>query len=299
MKNKVVVRISGGLGNQLFRYAAAWSLAQRTGRALYFDLTDFLVFAGGRKYQMGHFAGPAATPHWGWISSTLYLQALIVYKRVNARWFPTLLRWLKVLRLEESSPWICAPAFFEEATSGSKKTLYVDGNCQHLAYLTDEEGIRRELRFAEPPCERNHALFDRVSQGPTVSVHVRRSDYLLIAGSPVLTTAYYERAAALIRSRELSPQWVIFSDDIPWCRANLGFLAGALFVEGNDAEPWEDLRLMATCKHHIIANSSFSWWGAYLGRDTGGMTVAPEKWFGDVPIRTCLLKEGWLTAPSF
>ena len=229
----------------------------------------------------------------------LYLFAYVVYKRVNARWFPTLLRWLKVLRLEEDSPWVCVPAFFDGVAAASKQTLYVDGNCQHLAYLTDEEGIRRELRFAEPPCARNRALFDRVLQGPTVSVHVRRSDYLLIAGSPVLKTAYYESAAALVCAREPSPQWVIFSDDIPWCRENLGFLKGALFVEGNDAEPWEDLRLMAACRHHIIANSSFSWWGAYLGRDTAGVTVAQEKWFGNVPIGSCLLKEGWLTAPSF
>ena len=299
MKKKVVVRISGGLGNQLFRYAAAWSLAQRTGRDLCFDLTDFFVFVGGRKYQMTHFSGPASTPHWEWRLSGLYLLAYIVYKRIAPHLFPKLLGWLRVTRLEEKSPWVLMPSFFSDELAAKAETLYVDGNCQHLGYLTDEGRIREQLRFSEPPCERNRSLFERLSAQPSVSVHVRRSDYLQLTGSPVLGLAYYEQAMKVICACEPMPLWVVFSDDIPWCREHLSFLDGAVFVDGNDAEPWEDLRLMATCKHHIIANSSFSWWGAYLCRDPSGMTVAPEKWFKGVTTSACLLKKGWIALPSF
>ena len=179
------------------------------------------------------------------------------------------------------------------------ETLYMDGNCQHLGYFADEKRIRELLSFSEPPRERNRSLFSQVSTQPSVSVHIRRGDYLQLAGSPVLDVAYYEQAMRIVVEREPNPLWVIFSDDISWCRAHLPFLDGAVFVEGNTAEPWEDLRLMAACKHHIIANSSFSWWGAYLGRDPQGVTVLPDKWFDGVTTSACLLKDGWLTVPSF
>ena len=297
-KGQVVVRISGGLGNQMFRHAAALALAERTGRSLYYDLTDFLIFHG-RKYQMRHFAGPSQTPPWGWLRSGAYLLAYIVYKRISARLFPALLRVLNVLRLEEKSPWAFEPEFRDPATGASKRVLYVDGNCQHLAYLPEEAAARREFQFVNPPLERNRSAFERFGETASVSVHIRRSDYLVTPGCSVLGLAYYQKAAELIRAREPSPLWVVFSDDIPWCRAHFGFLENAVFVEGNDQEPWEDLRLMSACKHHIIANSTFSWWGAYLGRDPKGVSVSPEYWFEGVPTASCLLKEGWLTAPSF
>jgi len=297
-KGQVVVRISGGLGNQMFRHAAALALAERTNRSLYYDLTDFLIFHG-RKYQMRHFAGPSRTPHWGWLRSGAYLLAYIVYKRVNARLFPALLRALNVLRLEEKSPWAFEPAFRDPATGASKRVLYVEGNCQHLSYLPDETTVRREFQFSDQPRTRNLRLLMRVEQAASVSVHVRRSDYLVTPGCSVLSLDYYRRSSEMIRTRERAPLWIVFSDDIPWCRAHFGFLESAVFVEGNDLEPWEDLRLMSACKHHIIANSSFSWWGAYLGRDRDGITVVPEYWFENVPTASCLLKEGWFTMPSF
>lgn len=298
MKRKeVVVRISGGLGNQMFRHVAALGLARQTGRALSYDLTDFLIFHG-RAYQMQEFEGPSRVPHWGRVRSALYLVAYMVYKRVSARLFPVLLRLLNVYRFDEVSPWKAEPAFFDPAVRSSGRTLYVDGNCQHLMYFPDEQIVRDEFRFAHPPRERNRALLEHCGTGETVSVHVRRSDYLTLSNS-VLSFDYYLRAVELVRARVPSARWVVFSDDTPWCREQFGFLGDAVYVEGNEDEPWEDLRLMAACKHHIIANSTFSWWGAYLGRDPAGVTVAPENWFEGLPTASCLLKDGWLTAPSF
>lgn len=297
-KGQVVVRISGGLGNQMFRHAAALSLAQRTGRTLVYDLTDFLIFHG-RAYQMRQFAGPSRTPHWGALNSGLYLLAYVVYKRVSARLFPVLLRAMNVLRLEEKSPWLFERAFADPAIGESKQILYVDGNCQHLDYLPDDATLRREFQFSNPPRERNLRWLTRIEQAASVSVHIRRSDYLVTPGCSVLGLDYYRRAAELVRAREPSPLWVVFSDDIAWCRQNLGLEGETLFVEGNEAEPWEDLRLMAACRHHVIANSTFSWWGACLGRVPDGVTVAPEMWLENIPTASCLLRAGWGTAPSF
>lgn len=296
-QNNVVVRISGGLGNQMFRHIAAFTLAQQTGRLLLYDLSDFLIFHN-RTYQMREFAGPSRVPHWAWPKSAMYLAAYGLYRRVGARMFPALLRGLNVHRVAETSPWKAEPDFFDPSTRASRRVLYVDGNCQHLDYLPDEETVRNEFTFVNPPKERSRLLHERLEQTESVSVHIRRSDYLSVSNA-VLGLNYYVLAAELIRARVTSPQWVVFSDDIPWCRAQFGFLENAVFVEGNGEEPCEDLRLMIACKHHIIANSTFSWWGAYLGRDATGVTVVPEYWFEGVPTRSCLLKNGWDTAPSF
>jgi hypothetical protein len=296
--NKVVVRISGGLGNQLFRHAAAFALAERTGRSLYYDLSDFLIFHG-RKYQMNEFAGPSKIPIWSFSSRMAYQIAYFCYKKVSPELFPLMLRFLNVLRFNEESPWKLDMACFDPALVKTPRVLYLDGNCQHIDYLPDESIVRREFAFVNPPRDRNRAWLSQFQGIPSVSVHVRRTDYLSSGTDAVLSPDYYRRAADQIRACVSRPFWVIFSDDVMWCRNHLAFLEGAVFVDGNQYEPWEDLRLMTVCQHHIIANSTFSWWGAYLGHDSAGLTVAPENWFQNLRTATCLLKEGWQTVPSF
>lgn len=294
----VVGRISGGLGNQLFRHAASLALARRTNRALRYDLSDYLVFRG-RQCQVRQFDGPARIARWNLIATLLFQLAYAVDRKVSARLAERMLRLQGVHRFRETSPWSLDRTCLDPDTGRASRTLYLDGNCQHLGYLPDDETLRREFALRDPPCPENRVWMDLCLQGDTVAVHVRRGDYLGLSGSPVLGIAYYEQAAARIREQVADPRWLVFSDDIPWCRIMLPFLRDARFVSGNQERPWEDLRLMAACRHHIIANSTFSWWGAALGRDSGGVTIAPEQWFAGVATAGCLLKPGWLTAPSF
>jgi len=296
--NKVVVRISGGLGNQLFRHAAALALAERTGRSLYYDLSDFLIFRG-RKYQMNEFAGPSGVPLWSWSERMAYQVAYCMYKKIRPSLFPSLLRFLNVLRFNEESPWKVDQACFDPSLGKTRRVLYLDGNCQHIDYLPDESIIRREFAFVNPPRERNRVWMSQFVGKPSVAVHVRRTDYLSLGTDAVLSPNYYRQAADQLRACVSRPVWVIFSDDVMWCRNHLAFLEDAVFVDGNDDEPWEDLRLMTVCQHHIIANSTFSWWGAYLGQDYAGLTIAPEHWFPNLRTATCLLRKGWQTVPSF
>jgi hypothetical protein len=297
---KVVARITGGLGNQMFGYAVALAIARRTGRELYFDLTDFVVFFSGRKYQLKPFAGPSKVPHWSRLRSTLYLLAWIVNKRVSGRVFPFLLRAMKLRLVSSERIFEFDDLFLDDRLGHCVETLYLQGVYGHVPYIPDEDTLRDRFRFVQSPVGRNRAYSEQFERSPSVSVHIRRSDYLSVDnGNIVLDAEYYQKAFRVMSLVEPSPLWVIFSDDIPWCRTQFGFLQGAIYVDGNEGEPWEDLRLMASCKHHIIANSTFSWWGAYLGRDRSGTTLYPEYWFPTLRTIPTMVKEGWVAVPSF
>jgi len=137
------------------------------------------------------------------------------------------------------------------------------------------------LRLREPATGNNQSLLEQIDAAPvSVSLHVRRGDYTLAAeGNIALPLDYYHRAIDLIRQRFDDPVFFIFSDDIEFARKNLPAGMRQVFVEGNDdLSSHEDLRLMAACQHHIIANSSFSWWGAWLNPSSEKVVVAPRHW---------------------
>ncbi len=117
-------------------------------------------------------------------------------------------------------------------------------------------------------------------QGQPVSLHMRRGDYTLaIEGNRTLPMSFYTRAIAHMRERLTTPVFFIFSDDIAFARAHLPADLAAVFVDHNDdLSSHEDLRLMAACHHHIIANSSFSWWGAWLNPRSDRIVFAPRNW---------------------
>lgn len=125
---------------------------------------------------------------------------------------------------------------------------------------------------------RNLEMLQQINKTPgAVSLHIRRGDYLTINGAPVLPLSYYQEAIQKIRERIDRP--VFFSDDIRWAESTFRDGGNFVFVDINGADAGqEDLRLMAACKHHIIANSSFSWWGAWLDPSEEKTVIAPKYW---------------------
>lgn len=133
-----------------------------------------------------------------------------------------------------------------------------------------------------------------------VSVHVRRGDYVQLQDShPPLPVSYYQNAVDHISTRGFDPVFYIFSDDIQWCKDNLRIPGACVYVEGNS--DIEDLCMMSMCDHYIIANSSFSWWGAWLGEIESSIVIAPDQWFGPTLKRTHderdLIPERWIRIP--
>jgi hypothetical protein len=121
-----------------------------------------------------------------------------------------------------------------------------------------------------------------IREAESVAVHVRHGDNATAAaqGLGVLPLAYYQKAAGLISEQARHPQFFVFSDDLDWARATLTLPGPATFVTHNgDEKNYEDMRLMAACKHHIVANSTFSWWGAWLGKKDDQIVYAPMKYY--------------------
>jgi hypothetical protein len=167
---------------------------------------------------------------------------------------------------------------------------YLEGYWQSERYFQDiEPTIREELQFANAPDPENAALLDDIAGRPAISLHVRRGDYLLpkhqlmYAGCSL---EYYRNAVDFIAaSANIDPVVYVFSDDTEWARDSLQLKAHTRIVSHNGVErAHEDLRLMSACRHHIIANSTFSWWGAWLNASPDKIVVAPKTWTLDPAI---------------
>jgi hypothetical protein len=174
---------------------------------------------------------------------------------------------------------------YDEQVLAAKGQLYLDGYWQSERYfVAAAEAIRRDFSFKTPPTAENQKLLDRIKATQAVSLHVRRGDFAhnqnTNAIHGVCSPAYYAQAVETIAKSVRNPLFFVFSDEIDWVK-EAGFVTHpAVFVSHNQAaNSWEDLRLMSQCRHHIIANSTFSWWGAWLNPDPAKIVIAPRHWF--------------------
>jgi hypothetical protein len=270
----IVTRIMGGLGNQLFQCAAGLALAARHGVGLRFDLRWMRRYPR-RPYLLDRFALPAAR--------------LTIAERLAYTWFPfgrnppflfvkATRRFNRRIYLEPGHAY--DPAF---ATLGPDRFLW--GYFQSERYFEPHRTlVRAELQGRADRSLYEPAVLAAVDDEAAVAVQFRRGDYVTdpatSASIGVCPPAYYRDAVALVRERVASPRWVVFSDDLPWCRANVD-LEKAVFVERAGGTPVDDLHLAASCRHIILANSTFSWWSAWLNENPGMVAVAPRRWFRD------------------
>jgi hypothetical protein len=266
----ITVKLSGGLGNQLFQYACARNLADVHKTDLKLDVSSYDDEPNGRKYMINYFNTSASIspiddllPHRDIISN-------LVFK-------------------------ICKPSnYFVEKHfhyDPNIKTLpngtYLDGYWQSEKYFKRSESIiRREFVVLDPPSPKNQKIIDKIKSCESVSLHIRRGDYVTNPKTNTLygtcPPEYYEKAMQYVKGKVKRPVYFIFSDDPKWIQSNMitGYPQTVVDINGPDSAH-EDLRLMSYCKHHIIANSSFSWWGAWLSNNQKKIVVAPSKWFNN------------------
>jgi hypothetical protein len=179
------------------------------------------------------------------------------------------------------------------------KTLYLVGYFQtHLLVEEVADDLRLELTFKEPAQGKNLEVLEQIihSRNP-VSLHIRRGDSTLpVEGKVVLPMEYYFDAISMIKERLVDPTFFVFSDDIPFVKENLPRDLGMVLVQHNDDfAAHEDLRLMSSCRHHIIANSTFSWWGAWLNPRREKIVIAPRHWFlGEDNYSPGLFPHDWM-----
>lgn len=170
---------------------------------------------------------------------------------------------------------------YDDFLSSPSSNCYYTGYWQsELYFLNYHEEIREAFRFRPQMSSENSALTRKIDSCESISIHIRRGDSLTKGVMASCSPEYYSRAMALLNNRVDKPIYFIFSDDIDWARSNIRNQSECHFVDHNvGMESYNDMRLMSHCKHNIIANSSFSWWGAWLNDNPNKFVVAPSKWF--------------------
>jgi hypothetical protein len=272
----ITVKLMGGLGNQMFQYAAGRALSLRHNVPLALDLSFLQAPAGGkhtqRQYELGGLNIHATTLNSG--DMTNFSESPGAMRRILMRLFPG---FFSGLHLAESGHG------YQGAFDRAPSDTYLDGFWQNERYFARfAPDIRAELTPAPHESVRSSDVARMTGSTASISVHVRRGDYVSSAEANAFHGTcgvdYYHEAISFIAKTVDSPLIFVFSDDPEWCRANLAFRFPTHYLQP-DAAAANDMWLMSRCSHHVIANSSFSWWGAWLNERDGNTTVAPKEWF--------------------
>ena len=289
----VITHLSGGLGNQMFQYAAARALSLNLNAQLRLDISSFAIYQLHQGFELQRiFNCSFEVASKENIYNLLGWQSLPAVKRVLVRSSMATLR---------NEKFIVEPHF--HYWSGIKnlfKNCYLDGYWQSEKYFINvAEQIRKDFSFKLPMQRENAELARRIAQGNAISLHVRRGDYVSnpknIATHGLCTTEFYQAAIIHIAKLVKNPHFFVFSDDIKWVKSNLKFEFPHQFVDNNHGkESYNDMRLMSLCKHNIIANSSFSWWSAWLNANSEKIIIAPKNWFANKTFTQDLTPASWM-----
>ncbi|MBS1944370.1 MAG: alpha-1,2-fucosyltransferase [Bacteroidetes bacterium] len=293
----VITRLMGGLGNQMFQYATGYTVAEHLGVPLLLDRTFLDSRPQGmnwtaRAFELDVFQLPLAfaTAH----------QVARMRRELDHRW-------CRYVRCQ--LPWLFSPTCFVQKGTGfdpaiflHKAPIYLEGYWQNEKYFAASARALRQSLFVPKDAlpERNAALLDRIRSTQSASMHVRRGDYVTNAEAGgyhgVCAVEYYTSSAALLAEQYGADHFFVFSDDPQWVRDHIHLPWPVTYVDLNSGHSahW-DLYLMKHCRHNIIANSSFSWWGAWLNPSPGKAVIAPAQWFQGVaaPI-TDIIPSTWI-----
>lgn len=289
----IVVRMQGGLGNQFFQYAIGRALSERLACRLFLDVSWYRNLpkrATPRAWELGRYPIQAEC-----------LDPL----DEHAPWFWSMERLGCVLRIDGCWHW--ARSFRERGMAYDPQVAQLhagrtlEGYWQSPRYFTGvADVLRHELQPITPMGPGDVSVAAKILSDPqsAVAVHVRRGDYLRGAHAAhhgVCDLDYYRRAFEQIRRRMGRARFFVFSDDPEWVRSRADVFGGADLVCHNGASTaFQDLRLMSLCRGHVIANSSFSWWGAWLASDDSKLVVAPARWLAGGASMPSLMPPDWI-----
>ncbi|MBQ3709554.1 MAG: alpha-1,2-fucosyltransferase [Bacteroidales bacterium] len=276
-----LVAVTGGLGNQMFGYAFMLRLSKEHHARLFHPFNDKAGRYGHAGFQLDKVFKLRSEDGKRHLGVTLFGAYWHVTRIFPKRMRPFLLRLVGMHEVRVAENFVFYPEVFQSAHHNE---LFM-GTWQSPRYFEGADAeVREALAFKEELLnEPTQKLHDIIVGCNAVSLHVRHDDYLSTSYAQgfggICTKAFYQNAIAFIKQHTDHPKLFVFSDDINWCRENLD-VGDATFVDcnhGNDS--WQDMYLMSCCKHNIIANSTFSWWGAWLNPNPDKIVVAPQKWW--------------------
>ncbi len=279
----IIVQLIGGLGNQMFQYAMARRLAILKKTDLKFDISCFDHYED-RKYDLGCF---------NIVEDFASNQEIRRLKGPDGRIPRKIFKIINKRKPYSKRSYIKERYhYYDPGVVEVSGDVYLEGYWQSEKYFKEiEEIIRSEFKIKNKPDPVNNRLGSLILGSQSVSVHIRRGDYVTdptvnkVHG--ICTMEYYNIAIDKILKTIKDPHFFIFSDDLAWAENNLRINHPTTFINENSGnKSYEDMRLMSLCSHNIIANSSFSWWGAWLNENPDKIVIAPKKWFNDQRINT-------------
>ena len=265
----------------MFQYAAGFAVARRLGVQFELDLTPFAGRYSLHQYGLIHLSISAATATQEDI------------KELRNRRLKSLPKFMRPSLERKRTHYRNLSLHFDPRVLSLPNPLYLEGYFQSERYFKSiERDVRAEFEFKTPSSRENEIFAERIAHAKNATaVHVRRADYVndpqTNARHGTCSPAYYFEAIRLLVERVGESNAFVFSDDPDWAKENLKLGVPTCVVRHNPPERgFEDLRLMIKCKHFIIANSSFSWWGAWLSANPNKLVFAPERWMRDPELNS-------------
>jgi hypothetical protein len=289
----IYIDLKGNLGNQLFEYAFARKIQEQTNQKICVN-TCFLskykpeYHCNLNNYLLNEnvsFEDKRALP---WFVNT-YSGPIRYIKKVFPKAF------LKYSSKRGRFIWL-HETYVDLPIEPVKKDYYLVGYWQSTKYFSDIDSIiRKEFTPKLPPLEHNRELYDKINHSESICVTIRRGDYVTNEKYRrqffLCDTPFFLKGIEIIRNKIPNASVICFSDDIDWVKKNVP-ISGEVYYERGDDPVWEKLRLMSSCKHFVISNSSFSWWSQHLSSNPNKIVVAPSKWYPDG--RRCdIYEDGW------
>lgn len=264
-----IVKLSGGLGNQMFQYAFAVALKNHGNQVLlddgWFEKVNSGKKSGATKRNFDLSLYNISLPFANAKQITQCTR-----ERFGGIKLPTFLRKYYSRIIKEKNAYSYYEEFLEEKKDAYYAGVFANENyfAKYRSEIVDAFTLKKELT------EENKKMLEQIKQTNSVSIHIRRGDYVKLGW--VCNLDYYKNAIAEIVKHEKYPHFYIFSDDIPWVRENLQIQEPCTFVDINDGNSgYFDMELMKNCKHNIIANSTFSWWAAWLNPNFNKRVISP------------------------
>jgi hypothetical protein len=281
----------GGLGNQMFQYAMGRRLALHHQTELFLDCT-FLNTENPhhikREYELDIFNIQAKIATETELKKFKPANGLV--SRIK-QLFPGLFTYQQITQKSH----LLNPSILTAPDNS-----WLNGFWQSEKYFKDSENtIRTDFEFKSTVQGLNKTLAEKIKSCESVSIHVRRGDYTkpeVLAFHGMCSPDYYYQGLEMLSKKITIQELFLFSDDVAWVKQNMRFSFPVTYIDHNTGKNnFEDMRLMSLCKHNIIANSSFSWWGAWLNAYKNKMVIAPKTWIADKQVKTTdVIPENWL-----
>jgi hypothetical protein len=258
----------------MFQYALGRHLALRKRCTLKVDLSNYSLYRD-RQYELKHLSPECDIASFS---------DIVKFKPFGRRARLLSMPW-RILRPGKYNVIKEKTFCFDPSILDLPDDTYLEGYWQSYKYFSDiADTIRKEFSLSASPDKQNIALVESIASDNAVSIHIRRGDYVNDSWARdtlgVTEPSYYRTAIDYIRQKVQNPVFYIFSDDPAWASSHIKWEAPFHVVSQNPSDRgWLDLNLMRRCRYHIIANSTFSWWGAWLSLNPEKIVVAPKQWF--------------------